>query len=127
MSYTIAVENIKCGGCASSIRSKLLEQDLAQAVDVDIEQGEVQVEGNPEWRDQVVIALARMGYPEKGSVEGMKAAAAKAKSFVSCAIGRIVVVAYFDQRRRHVRLPYFSYWIIEQIKKLVIYACISKS
>jgi copper chaperone len=30
-----------------------------------------------------------MGYPEVGSVEGMKAAAAKAKSFVSCAIGRI--------------------------------------
>ena len=29
------------------------------------------------------------GLPEVGSVEGMKAAAAKAKSFVSCAIGRI--------------------------------------
>ena len=40
-------------------------------------------------REQVVIALAKMGYPEVGSVEGMKAAAAKAKSFVSCAIGRI--------------------------------------
>ena len=89
MSYTIAVENIKCGGCASSIRNKLLEQDLAQTVDVDIEQGEVQVEGNPEWREQVVSALAKMGYPEVGSVEGMKAATAKAKSFVSCAIGRI--------------------------------------
>jgi copper chaperone len=89
MSYTIAVENIKCGGCANSIRSKLLEQELARAIDVDIEQGEVQVEGNPEWRDQVIIALAKMGYPEVGSVEGMKAAAAKAKSFVSCAIGRI--------------------------------------
>lgn len=89
MSYTIAVENIKCGGCANSIRSRLLEQELAQAIDVDIEQGEVQVEGNPEWRDQVIIALAKMGYPEVGSVEGMKAAAAKAKSFVSCAIGRI--------------------------------------
>ena len=89
MSYTIAVENVKCGGCASSIRSKLLEQELVRAVDVDIEQGEVQVEGNPEWREQVIIALAKMGYPEVGSVEGMKAAAAKAKSFVSCAIGRI--------------------------------------
>jgi copper chaperone len=89
MSYTIAVENIKCGGCASSIRSKLIEQELAQTVDVDIEQGEVRVEGNPEWRVQVAIALAKMGYPEVGSVEGLKAAAAKAKSFVSCAIGRI--------------------------------------
>lgn len=89
MSYTIAVENIKCDGCASSIRSKLTEQELVQSVDVDVEQGEVHVEGNLEWRDQVIIALAKMGYPEVGSVEGLKAAAAKAKSFVSCAIGRI--------------------------------------
>ena len=89
MSYTVAVENIKCNGCASSIRSKLMEKKLAQAVEVDVEQGEVHVQGNPEWREQVIIALARMGYPEVGSVEGMKAAAAKAKSFVSCAIGRI--------------------------------------
>jgi copper chaperone len=89
MSYTIAVENIKCEGCASSIRSKLLEKEQVQAVGVDIEQGEIRVEGNPEWRGQVVIALAKMGYPEVGSVEGLKAAAAKAKSYVSCAIGRI--------------------------------------
>ncbi|MCG6968029.1 MAG: heavy-metal-associated domain-containing protein [Chromatiaceae bacterium] len=89
MSYTIAVENIKCGGCANTIRSKLLEKQLAQTVEVDIAQGLVEIGGNPAWRDQVVIALARMGYPEVGSVEGMKAAAAKAKSFVSCAIGRI--------------------------------------
>lgn len=89
MSYTIAVENIKCGGCANTIRSRLIEKSLAQGVEVDIEQGQVHIEGNPEWRDQVTLALARMGYPEVGSVEGMKAAAAKAKSFVSCAIGRI--------------------------------------
>lgn len=89
MSYTIAVENIKCHGCANSIRGKLLEQELARAVDVDVEQGKVSIEGNPERRDQVALALAKMGYPEVGSVEGMKAAAAKAKSFVSCAIGRI--------------------------------------
>lgn len=89
MSYTIAVENIKCNGCASSIRSKLTEQDMVQSVDVDVEHGEVHIEGNPQWRDQVAITLAKMGYPEVGSVEGMKAAAAKAKSFVSCAIGRI--------------------------------------
>lgn len=89
MSYTVAVENIKCGGCANTIRGKLVEQQLAREVEVDIERGQVHVEGNPEWRDQVVTALARMGYPEVGSVEGLKSAAAKAKSFVSCAIGRI--------------------------------------
>lgn len=89
MSYTIVVENIKCGGCANTIRSKLLQKQLARDVDVDIEHGQVHVEGNPEWRNQVALALAKMGYPEVGSVEGMKAASAKARSFVSCAIGRI--------------------------------------
>lgn len=56
---------------------------------VAVEKGEVHVEGNPEWRDQTIAALAKMGYPEVGSVEGPKAATAKAKSFVSCPIGRI--------------------------------------
>jgi copper chaperone len=89
MTYTVTVENIKCGGCANSIRSKLIEQELARAVDVDIDSGEVRVEGNPEWREKTIAALAGMGYPEVGSVEGLKAATAKAKSFVSCAVGRI--------------------------------------
>ena len=89
MSYTIAVENIKCGGCANSIRSKLVDAELARAVEVDIERGQVHVDGNPDWRDKSIALLAGIGYPEVGSVEGMKAAAAKAKSVVSCAIGRI--------------------------------------
>lgn len=89
MSYTIVVENIKCGGCANSIRGKLLGADLAQTVEVDIERGEVHIDGNPEWREHAIEVLAGIGYPESGSVEGVKAAAAKAKSVVSCAVGRI--------------------------------------
>ena len=89
MAYTIAVENIKCGGCASSIRNRLLERELASAVEVDVTGGLVHVEGDPQQREQVIGALSSMGYPETGSVEGLKAAALKAKSFVSCAIGRI--------------------------------------
>jgi copper chaperone len=89
MSYTIAVENIKCGGCANSIRNKLLDVGLAQTIQVDIERGEVHIEGNPEWREHAAKVLAGIGYPESGSVEGMQAAAARAKSVVSCAVGRI--------------------------------------
>ena len=89
MNYSVSVENIKCEGCVSSIRSKLVDSELAQAVEVNVEAGEVQVDGNPEWRSQVIEALASMGYPETGSVEGIQSAKAKAKSFVSCAVGRI--------------------------------------
>jgi len=91
MRYVIAVENIKCGGCASSIRKGLLEDAQVTDVQVDIEQGRVTIDGDENARDALATKLAHMGYPEVGSVEGMKAAAAKAKSFVSCAIGRIDV------------------------------------
>ena len=89
MDYTITVENIKCGGCASTIRTKLLSDARVRDVDVDIQGGAVHVQGEASARPDVVAALARLGYPEAGSVEGLKSAAAKAKSFVSCAVGRI--------------------------------------
>jgi copper chaperone len=89
MTFTIAVENIKCGGCASTIRSRLLDDGRVSAVDVDVQGGRVTVAADPAVRPELVAKLARLGYPEVGSVEGIKAAAAKAKSFVSCAVGRI--------------------------------------
>ena len=89
MSYIIDVENIKCGGCANSIRKGLLEDQRINQVEVDIEGGRISIDGDEAARGEIASKLAHMGYPEVGSVEGMKAAAAKAKSFVSCAIGRI--------------------------------------
>jgi copper chaperone len=37
----------------------------------------------------VADKLRAMGYPEKGSLHGLQAGVANAKSFVSCAIGRM--------------------------------------
>ncbi len=88
MGISIEVENIKCNGCATSIRHKLAEDARVASVTVDIEAGRVDIEADESSRDDLVVALLQMGYPEKGSVEGLKAAATKAKSFVSCAIGR---------------------------------------
>lgn len=87
--YSISVENIKCGGCANSIRKQLLEEAGVTEVAVDVEQGSVSIEGDESNRAHIALVLAKMGYPEAGSVEGMKAAAAVAKSFVSCAVGRL--------------------------------------
>ena len=89
MSYQVAVENIKCGGCANTISTRLLEDERVEGVSVDIEAGVVHVEGDDGAKPDVVARLASLGYPETGSVEGLKAASAKAKSFVSCAIGRL--------------------------------------
>ncbi|MGF1642071.1 MAG: heavy-metal-associated domain-containing protein [Thiotrichales bacterium] len=90
MLIEIQVENIKCGGCANSIRHGLLEDPRIKAVDVDIEHGLVKLDASDEEpRHDAVARLYKMGYPQTGSVEGIAAAAAKAKSFVSCAIGRM--------------------------------------
>ncbi len=89
MSYAIEVENIKCAGCASTIKNKLSGLDAVDSVAVAIEAGVVSIEGDELLREQVSAELLRLGYPEKGTAEGLKAAAAKAKSFVSCAIGRM--------------------------------------
>ena len=89
MQHVIDVENIRCGGCANTIGKTLRKIDGVVNVDVDIENGRVTVEGGDDSREQLVAALLSSGYPEKGSAEGIKAAAAKAKSFVSCAIGKV--------------------------------------
>ena len=94
MNIQVSVENIKCGGCANRIRKQLQALEGVQSVSVDVEQGVVSAtfsdenEGD-ELCSQILAQLAKMGYPESGSVAGLKAAGAKAKSFVSCAVGRM--------------------------------------
>ncbi|MES9935201.1 MAG: heavy metal-associated domain-containing protein [Sedimenticola sp.] len=85
----IAVENIKCGGCANTITTKMKALDGVNNVVVDIEQGTVTIDGDVALRDTYAKALSKMGYPETGSVQGLDSVGAKAKSFVSCAVGRI--------------------------------------
>lgn len=89
MSISIAVENIKCGGCAASIKKKLLSDNRVTSVEVDIEQGIVVIQATENTQNDFAAALLKMGYPESGTAEGIAAAKAKAKSFVSCAIGRV--------------------------------------
>ena len=88
MSFEIDVENIKCGGCVGSIVSGLKALDGVVAVQVDVEQGRVTVDGDDALQPEVCELLKKLGYPEVGSTAGLASAKAKAKSFVSCAVGR---------------------------------------
>ena len=89
MAYDISVENIKCGGCANTITTRLNDMDIIDSCEVDVENGIVSISGDESKREQVTQLLLKLGYPESGTAEGLKAARAKAKSFVSCAVGRI--------------------------------------
>ena len=81
----IKVENIKCHGCANSIKNGLLKVKGVEDVDVRIDQGIIDVKGKDIDRNEIVSRLHSMGYPEPGQGSGITTAT----SFVSCMIGRV--------------------------------------
>jgi len=89
MAFSINVDNIKCGGCAHTISSKLAALEGVGGVEVSVEEGRVDVDADPGLRETIAQTLKSLGYPETGTVAGMDNVKAKAVSFVSCAIGRM--------------------------------------
>jgi len=85
----IQIENLKCGGCEKFILKGLSNLQEISDVKVDHESNTVTFTGNLASRDTVTKKLRSMGYPEKDSLSGLEAGLANAKSFVSCAIGRV--------------------------------------
>ena len=87
--FTIEVDNLKCGGCANTIRKSLTEMAGVIGVEVDADIKTVTFSGDETIRENVVSKLKSLGYPEKGTTHGIESGVATAKSFVSCAIGRM--------------------------------------
>lgn len=90
MVIIIDVENIRCGGCINTITKKLLAIDGVNTVDIQLDEQKVTLEVNDKRIKKAAVAvLLKLGYPEKGSVTGMEALKGKAKSVVSCVVGKI--------------------------------------
>lgn len=85
----IDIDNLKCGGCERSILKGLATLPDITHVSVDHALSRVQFSGEASVRQAVADKLRSMGYPEQGSLKGLDAGLANAKSFVSCAIGKI--------------------------------------
>ncbi|BBB23941.1 heavy metal transport/detoxification protein [Isorropodon fossajaponicum endosymbiont JTNG4] len=85
----ITVDNIKCGGCAGTITKKLTSTFDTENIDINIEQGIINLDVDDAKKAEVVKVLLNLGYPEIDSVHGFNSAKAKEKSFVFCAIGRM--------------------------------------
>lgn len=87
MKTTVQVQNLKCGGCVKTISNKLSE--IKEIKDVIVEKDSSSVSFDHQSADDASLvkeALKKMGYPtvddENGFVD-------KAKSFMSCASGRM--------------------------------------
>jgi copper chaperone len=85
----VHVENIKCGGCEKSIVKGLESMEGVSNIVIDREQQLISVNADESLRAELVAKLKSMGYPEHGTVSGLDAGLTNAKSFVSCAIGRM--------------------------------------
>ena len=66
MELEFQVQNVKCQGCASTIREGLGKHPQVQAVRVDVPTGQVIVETTGEVRGELSGMLKKLGYPEKG-------------------------------------------------------------
>lgn len=84
MEQQYIVENIKCRGCVNSIQTTLRKIEAVEKVVDDIEHETIIITGNPD-RSLVIAKLNDMGYPEAGHNTLVK----KAKSYLSCAIGKM--------------------------------------
>jgi len=90
MIQTFQIQNVKCSGCAHTLKEKLSPIFGDVEINLEREPREITLDIEENQRDQLSKILKELGYPfidEKlGFVEN---GSVKAKSFVSCAIGKI--------------------------------------
>ncbi len=87
MKATIIVQNLKCDGCAKTIMNRLIELDNIAEVSVEPETSMVSFTyKNTNDALKVMDKLKDLGYPSITNENSIKA---KAKSFVSCATGKM--------------------------------------
>ena len=87
MKSTLQIQNLKCGGCANTIVTQLSKLEGIDNVVVDNENNVVSFYYSSETEVETVIKkLSDLGYPMEGEANSFPK---KAKSFVSCAVGRM--------------------------------------
>ena len=87
MNITLKIQNLKCGGCANTIVNKLGELNNITGISVDNTNDSVSFGySTDEDVENIKTLLAKLGYPIVGEKNILTT---KAKSFVSCAVGRM--------------------------------------
>ncbi|TXE07757.1 heavy-metal-associated domain-containing protein [Gelidibacter salicanalis] len=88
MNHTsIEIQNLKCGGCAHTIKTKLSTLKHITNLEVNVEENKVSFDYLDDADANAVKEnLNDLGYP---AVADTNSLSTKAKSFVSCAIGKL--------------------------------------
>ena len=87
MRATLYIQNLKCGGCEATIYNKLSTLHNINEMFVNVDESSITIDYNSDEDLEVVKEkLSAIGYPILGDENRLMT---KAKSYVSCAIGRI--------------------------------------
>lgn len=86
MKQQVVIQNLKCGGCAHTIVTELNKIKGLENVKVDETTSVVEFESKQENLEAVANRLDELGYPIENDPNSILK---KAKSYVSCAVGRI--------------------------------------
>jgi len=82
----ITVANLKCNGCATTIKNELEKIDGVKNVEVEIETDTVTLSHEEIERKVIINKLHSLGYPEATEKNGLLL---QLKSYTSCMIGTI--------------------------------------
>ena len=92
MKQTFEVHNVKCGGCANTLTKSLKDDFGSVEVDLSVNPRKITLDIEDNKIEELKLKLRSLGYPlTNDELSGFKKATTTAKSFVSCAIGKIDV------------------------------------
>ena len=90
MLKTLQVMNVKCGGCANTLKEELFQTFGEVEVDLSKTPREIILDIEDEQMETLAKSLKKIGYPlSTETMSFVENTTAKAKSFVSCAIGKM--------------------------------------
>jgi len=90
MLQTFEVMNVKCGGCANTLIKSLADEFGEVIVDLESQPRKITLNIEADQIENLKIVLRGLGYPlTTDELNTLQTLTTNAKSFVSCAIGKI--------------------------------------
>lgn len=86
MESTIYIQNLKCGGCATTISKNISTIESVENVSINVENNSISLSHQPDFLEKIKQTLKKIGYPEQGEDNNIMD---KAKSYMSCAVGKM--------------------------------------
>jgi len=90
MKQTFEVINVKCGGCANTLKTSLLEEFGEIEVNLEVEPRQITLNVKESDIPALRTKLKKLGYPMSDEdLSKIEEFSTTAKSFVSCAVGKM--------------------------------------